>query len=205
MPSGFFELIHPGDLIALNEAVDHAVKSGDDYVAEFRFLHASGDWCWMEGRGRATYNSHGEPLHNLRPRHRHHRAQGRADRAAASGGDFEHLSDALVITDLRGNITDFNAGGERVLGYRRREVLGKPIAMFYPPEDALRIHREVFAALAADGTWRRELTFVRRDGTRGVCETVVKPLANARGDIYGAVSVSRDITGRRRAEQQLRG
>ncbi|MCX4173128.1 MULTISPECIES: PAS domain S-box protein [Paraburkholderia] len=203
MPGGFFELIHPGDLIALNEAVDHAVKSGDDYVAEFRFLHASGDWCWMEGRGRATYDRQGEPLTiyglgiDITERKD---AQTVLLRQAAI---FEHLSDAIVITDLRGNITDFNAGGERVLGYRRREVLGKPIAMFYPPEDALRIRREVLAALAADGTWRRELTFVRRDGTRGVCETVVKPLANARGDIYGAVSVSRDITGRRRAEQQL--
>ena len=75
--------------------------------------------------------------------------------------------------------------------------------MFHPPEDALRIRREAFAALAHDGTWRSELTFVRRDGSRGVCETVVKPLANARGDIYGAVCVIRDITERRRAEQQL--
>ncbi|MFM0128994.1 PAS domain S-box protein [Paraburkholderia sediminicola] len=203
MPGGFFELIHPGDLIALNEAVDHAVASGDDYVAEFRFLHASGDWCWMEGRGRATYDRQGEPLTiyglgiDISERKD---AQTVLLRQAAI---FEHLSDAIVITDLRGNITDFNAGGERMLGYRRREILGKPIAIFHPPEDALRIRREVLAALAADGTWRRELTFVRRDGTRGVCETVVKPLANARGDIYGAVSVSRDITGRRRAEQQL--
>ncbi|CAE6842521.1 Sensor histidine kinase RcsC [Paraburkholderia aspalathi] len=203
IPGGFFELIHPGDLIALNEAVDHAVKSGDDYVAEFRFLHASGDWCWMEGRGRATYNSHGEPLMiyglgiDVTERKE---AQTVLLRQAAI---FEHLSDAIVITDLRGNITDFNVGGERMLGYRMREILGKPISMFHPPEDALRIRREAFAGLAADGTWRSELTFMRRDGSRGVCETVVKPLANARGDIYGAVSVSRDITGRRRAEQQL--
>ena len=203
IPGGFFELIHPGDLIALNEAVDHAVKSGDDYVAEFRFLHASGDWCWMEGRGRATYNSHGEPLTiyglgiDVTERKE---AQTVLLRQAAI---FEHLSDAIVITDLRGNITDFNVGGERMLGYRMREILGKPISMFHPPEDALRIRREAFAGLAADGTWRSELTFMRRDGSRGVCETVVKPLANARGDIYGAVSVSRDITGRRRAEQQL--
>ncbi|MGB8419767.1 PAS domain S-box protein [Paraburkholderia sp.] len=203
MPGGFFELIHPGDLIALNEAVDHAVASGDDYVAEFRFLHASGDWCWMEGRGRATYDRRGAPLTiyglgiDITERKD---AQTVLLRQAAI---FEHLSDAIVITDLRGNITDFNAGGERMLGYRRREILGKPIAMFHPPEDALRIRREALAALAHAGTWRSELTFVRRDGTRGVCETVVKPLANARGDIYGAVSVSRDITGRRRAEQQL--
>ncbi|CAB3696018.1 Sensor histidine kinase RcsC [Paraburkholderia sediminicola] len=203
IPDGFFELIHPGDLIALNEAVDHAVKSGDDYVAEFRFLHASGDWCWMEGRGRATYDSHGEPMMiyglgiDVTERKE---AQTVLLRQAAI---FEHLSDAIVITDLRGNITDFNVGGERMLGYRMREILGKPISMFHPPEDALRIRREAFAGLAADGTWRSELTFVRRDGSRGVCETVVKPLANARGDTYGAVSVSRDITGRRRAEQQL--
>ncbi|MEZ0604108.1 PAS domain S-box protein [Paraburkholderia sp. IW21] len=200
---GFFELIHPGDLLALNEAVGHAVESGDDYVAEFRFLHASGDWCWMEGRGRATYDRHGEPLMiyglgiDVTERKE---AQTVLLRQAAI---FEHLRDAIVITDLKGNITDFNVGGERMLGYRMREILGKPISMFHPPEDALRIRREAFASLAADGTWRSELTFVRHDGSRGVCETVVKPLANARSDIYGAVSVSRDITERRRAEQQL--
>jgi PAS domain S-box-containing protein len=203
MPGGFFELIHPGDLLALNEAVEHAVASGDDYVAEFRFRHASGDWCWMEGRGRATYDREGTPLTvyglGLDVTERRH-AQTVLLRQAAI---FEHLSDAIVITDLKGNITDVNAGGERMLGYRMREILGKPIAMFHPPEDALRIRREALAALAAEGTWRSELVFVRRDGTRGVCETVVKPLANARGDIYGAVSVSRDITRRRLAEQQL--
>jgi PAS domain S-box-containing protein len=200
---GFFELIHPGDLSALNEAVDHAVVSGDDYVAEFRFMHASGDWCWMEGRGRATYNREGEPstIYGLGIDITERKeAQTVLLRQAAI---FEHLSDAIVITDLRGNITDFNVGGERMLGYRTREILGKPVSIFHPPEDALRIRREAFAALATEGTWRSELTFVRRDGSRGVCETVVKPLANARGDIYGAVCVNRDITERRRAEQQL--
>ncbi|WP_144142034.1 PAS domain S-box protein [Paraburkholderia sp. BCC1884] len=203
-PRGFFELIHPGDLLALNEAVDHAVQSGDDYVAEFRFMHASGDWCWMEGRGRATYDRHGEPTTiyglglDITERKE---AQTVLLRQAAI---FEHLSDAIVITDLRGNVTDFNGGGERMLGYRMREILGSPVATFLPPEDALRIRREALAALAADGTWRSELPFVRRDGSRGVCETVVKPLANARGDIYGAVSINRDITERKRAEQQLK-
>ncbi|HEY2608194.1 MAG TPA: PAS domain S-box protein, partial [Paraburkholderia sp.] len=169
---GFFELIHPGDLIGLNEAVDRAVASGDDYVAEFRFMHASGDWCWMEGRGRATYDSNGEPLTvyglglDITERKE---AQTVLLRQAAI---FEHLSDAIVITDLRGNITDFNVGGERMLGYRTREILGKPVSILHPPEDALRIRREALAALAADGTWRGELTFVRRDGTRGVCDTV---------------------------------
>ncbi|TDY21755.1 PAS/PAC sensor hybrid histidine kinase [Paraburkholderia sp. BL6665CI2N2] len=203
MPGGFFELIHPGDLIALNEAVDHAVETGDDYVAEFRFLHASGDWCWMEGRGRATYDRQGEPLTiyglgiDITERKE---AQTVLLRQAAI---FEHLSDAIVITDLRGNITDFNVGGERMLGYRMREILGKPVALLLPPDQALSIRREALAALAAEGTWRGELPFVRRDGSRGVCETVIKPLANARGDIYGAVSINRDITGRRHAEQQL--
>jgi len=200
---GFFELIHPGDLLALNEAVDHAVRTRDDYVAEFRFLHASGDWCWMEGRGRATYDERGEPLTvyglgiDITERKQ---AQTVLLRQAAI---FEHLSDAIVITDLRGNITDFNVGGERMLGYRLREILGKHVSIFHPPEDALRIRREVFASLGAYGTWRGELPFVRRDGSRGVCETVVKPLANERGDIYGAVSINRDITERRHAEQQL--
>lgn len=204
MPGGFFDLIHPRDLAALNDAVERAVESRSDYVAEFRFMHASGDWCWMEGRGRATYDSNGEPLTvyglgiDITERKE---AQTVLLRQAAI---FEHLSDAIVITDLRGNITDFNAGGERMLGYRTREILGRPVSILHLPEHALRIRRAAFAALAVGGTWRAELVFVRRDGSRGVCDTVVKPLANARGDIYGAVCVIHDITERRRAEQQLK-
>ena len=58
---GFQDLVHPDDKPALEAAVSQALASGEDYCVEFRFLHASGMWRWMEGRGRAVYSGNGEP------------------------------------------------------------------------------------------------------------------------------------------------
>ncbi len=51
----FLDFVHADDRPAVDAAVEHAIASGQDYVVEFRFLHADGSWRWMEGRGRATY------------------------------------------------------------------------------------------------------------------------------------------------------
>ena len=57
--NGFFELVHADDREKVRIAVDAAVADRADYVVEFRFKHASGDWRWMEGRGRAVYADDG--------------------------------------------------------------------------------------------------------------------------------------------------
>jgi PAS domain S-box-containing protein len=50
----FFALVHPDDRAAVAEAVETAVRTGADYIVEFRYRHAGGTWRWMEGRGRAV-------------------------------------------------------------------------------------------------------------------------------------------------------
>ena len=58
---GFFDIVHPDDRPVVRHAVDKAVEIRSDYVVEFRFQHASGEWRWMEGRGRAVYTEDGAP------------------------------------------------------------------------------------------------------------------------------------------------
>ena len=59
--AGFFALVHPDDRAAVTRAVEAAIGSETDYAEEFRFRHASGEWRWMEGRGRAVYDN-GRPV-----------------------------------------------------------------------------------------------------------------------------------------------
>lgn len=59
---GFFTYVHEADRTAMAQAIEDAVTSHTDYVLEFRFLHASGEWRWMEGRGRAVYGSDEQPV-----------------------------------------------------------------------------------------------------------------------------------------------
>lgn len=58
---GFLSFIHEQDRLSVTEAIDQALASASDYVVEFRFRHASGQWRWMEGRGQAVYDPLGQP------------------------------------------------------------------------------------------------------------------------------------------------
>jgi two-component system CheB/CheR fusion protein len=117
---------------------------------------------------------------------------------------FEHQSDAILVTDLEGRLVDWNPASERMLGYTKAEVVGRPISMFHRPEDSGWITRTGLEAILRDGVWRAEIAFVRKDGSVGACESIVKPLVDDSGTITGTVGVNRDITERRRAEQALR-
>ena len=59
---GYLDFVHDDDRAEVAEVVQRAVIDHTDYVMEFRFRHASGEWRWMEGRGAATYDADGNPL-----------------------------------------------------------------------------------------------------------------------------------------------
>jgi PAS domain S-box-containing protein len=58
---GFYALVHEEDRAPVAQAIELALRSRTDYKVEFRYRHGSGQWRWMEGRGRAVYAPDGEP------------------------------------------------------------------------------------------------------------------------------------------------
>ncbi len=57
--AAFFELVHPEDRPVAEAAVRRGIESGTEFRFDFRFLKANGEYGWMEGRGRAFYDSSG--------------------------------------------------------------------------------------------------------------------------------------------------
>jgi len=117
---------------------------------------------------------------------------------------FENLYDAVIISDLPGRIVDWNPAAERIYGWTRAEALGKTSALWHAPEEGPGLDLRIREALDREGRFEGEIRFVRRDGSRGVSETVVVPLVDARGERVGHLGVNRDITERKRAEDALR-
>jgi PAS domain S-box-containing protein len=114
----------------------------------------------------------------------------------------ESSDDAIVSKDLNGIITSWNRGAELLFGYRAEEVIGKPITILIPAD---RIDEEpVIIERVRRGERVDHYDTVRRrkDGSLIDISLTVSPLKDGDGRIVGASKIARDITERKRAQQQ---
>lgn len=109
------------------------------------------------------------------------------------------------MLDPDGRVASWNAGAERFKGYRAEEILGQHFSRFYLPEDVS--NGKPAAELEAarrDGRVEDEGWRVRKDGTTFWADVVITALRDERGQLRGFGKVTRDLTERRRAEEELR-
>ncbi len=112
---------------------------------------------------------------------------------------------AIFLVDPAGLILSWNTGAQRTKGYAAHEIIGESITRFYTPEDLARgrphalLREAAREGRAGDEGWR-----VRKDGTRFWADVLISAIAAPDGGLRGFVKVTRDLTERRRGEEQLR-
>jgi len=114
------------------------------------------------------------------------------------------VKDAVLAADRDFRITTWNPGAEAIFGWKTEELLGRTVAELLGP-DFLDVSRpEILQELVAKGSVQEELTARRRDGAAVMVETSAITVRDEQGDVTGYVSVTRDITERKRAEEEAR-
>lgn len=116
---------------------------------------------------------------------------------------FDHLFDAVVVTDLQGIIIDWNHGSETLYGYSKEEALGQQVSILHVPEDTEHITSEVLNAVQNTGKWTGEVRMLHKDGHIGWIESMVVPLFDDDKQMIGALGVNRDISDRIQREEHL--
>ncbi|MGD0084333.1 MAG: PAS domain S-box protein [Acidimicrobiales bacterium] len=113
----------------------------------------------------------------------------------------ESSNSAIIGMDLAGVVTSWNAGAERLFGYRSDEALGRNVASLSPPESGPPVAKMLEGL--AGGTVVEGVEFVRlhRSGSDVEVESTVYPVRSHDGTLIGAASISRDVTARRALEQ----
>ncbi len=116
------------------------------------------------------------------------------------------LPDAVIIVDAGGRIVLVNAQAERTFGYKHKELRGRPISILIP-ERLRQRHTEGFSRFIVSPHRRRmdhgsRFFAVRKDGNEFPVEISLAPLETRRGT--HVVSIIRDVTDRRQAEDSLR-
>ena len=108
---------------------------------------------------------------------------------------------AIFMLDADGRVSSWNAGAERIKGYRAEEIIGQHFSRFYPPEDVAKCAMELEVA-AREGRFEDEDWRVRKDGTRFWANVVISRMRDLNGRLVGFAKVTRDLTLRRQLEEE---
>ncbi|HXG00660.1 MAG TPA: response regulator [Bacteroidota bacterium] len=117
---------------------------------------------------------------------------------------IETSPDWIWECDASGRITFSNAAITEITGYRVEEIVGASVLPFLHNDDAVRFSAEFADCVASRKGWRgRLLRWRHRDGTYRWLESNASPMLNNDGQVIGFRGVDRDISERKRLEEQL--
>jgi len=116
---------------------------------------------------------------------------------------MESTIDAIVGKTLAGVITSWNSGATALYGYSSDEVIGKSIALIFPPGRQSELP-DILAVINTGGIVQRfETVRVRKDGTYLDVSVAVSPIRDAHGRITGASTIAHDITEQKKTAREL--
>lgn len=111
--------------------------------------------------------------------------------------------DAIISTSLEGVIKSWNPGAQHIFGYTAKEAIGQRMHMLLPPGTAS-TQAPVMAKIAqGEPVVRLERPYVRQDGRLIYGATTVSPIKDEQGQVVGVCAIARDITERKRREEEL--
>jgi len=112
---------------------------------------------------------------------------------------------AVFMLDPGGRIRNWNAGAERLHGYKAREIIGKPYAFLHPKDDIHAERAETGIKMAgAEGRHESVGWLLRKNGSTFHAHSLIKALKTRQGALHGFSVVTRDMTDMKQAEELLK-
>ncbi|MBD2665330.1 two-component hybrid sensor and regulator [Richelia sinica FACHB-800] len=217
--------VHPEDYGRVIQAIyDHFDHKTPFFQEEYRIKHTDGSYRWILDRGQALWDETGNVIRmsgsqtDITQRKKDEAellAISTLQKAILDGSDY-----SIIFTDSEGVIQIFNAGAEKMLGYTADEVIGKhDPKLFHKAEEiqpliaklSLELGREIpggkefFTYMTQNGQiYENEFTYIRKDGSSCPVFLSLSALSNSQGQIIGLLGIAKDITDRKRNEEELR-
>jgi PAS domain S-box-containing protein len=112
---------------------------------------------------------------------------------------------AIFVISPEGRVVTWNEGAARITGYAEEDIVGQSFSVFFPKNDVKRGRPDRELRMAAEqGRFEEEAWRVRRDGTPFWANVVLTPLRNLEGELVGFAKIVRDLSERRRSEDERR-
>ncbi len=112
---------------------------------------------------------------------------------------------AIFMLNPQGIVVTWNAGAARIKGYSADDIIGSHFSRFYPPEAISRgLPETELSGAMMQGRFEDEGWRLRKDGSRFWANVIITAVRNSSGHLIGFSKITRDLTERRRHEDELR-
>jgi PAS domain S-box-containing protein len=116
----------------------------------------------------------------------------------------ESSNDAIISKSLEGIIQSWNSAAERLFGFTAEEAVGKHISLIIPPERIAEEDQIIARLRAGQRLEHFETERLRKDRQRLTVSLTISPIKDDAGNVIGASKIARDVTERKRLEDNLR-
>ncbi|MCP3727497.1 PAS domain S-box protein [Paraburkholderia sp. CNPSo 3272] len=111
---------------------------------------------------------------------------------------------SIFMLSPEGHVTNWNLGAARIKGYEATEIIGSHFRRFYTAEDAAQgLPERNLNTAATQGRFETEGWRVRKDGSRFWANVVIDAIRDEQGDLIGFAKITRDVTERKTAQEEL--
>jgi two-component system cell cycle sensor histidine kinase/response regulator CckA len=202
--TGPMAVAHPDDLGLIGESLATLLDDPrSDVRLVFRLRHKDGSFRWMEG---IATNLLADPTVSAIVLHLRDVTEQRAaatmrDRLAAIVASSD---DAIIGVTTAGLIESWNPGATRLYGYTAEEAIGRPVLMLAPPDYLDEIPMLLESVHQGRGVAQFESVRLKKTGERVHVSISLSPVRDDSGRIVSSASITRDITPRKQAEQEIR-
>ncbi len=201
--------LHPEDLPTSRKLLnEHMRGERDCYDHEVRVQHKKGKWLWIHLRGRIVrWAPDGTPQWmygtQIDITERKQREEQLGQQTGLIKSLLHSIPDLIFFKTVEGVYLGCNAEFARHVGRTEAEILGKTDYDLYSKAEA-DAFRKNDRLMLASGTTRHNDEWIRYpDGRRVLLNTVKSPLVGGAGELVGTLGISRDITDRQAAQQEL--
>jgi two-component system cell cycle sensor histidine kinase/response regulator CckA len=159
-------------------------------------MRSYGTGQWLPGAGRSRWNG-------WRPG-RAARVSREFELATRLAAIVESSADSIVSATLDGVITTWNPAAERMYGWAAGEIIGRSTSLLISPDLADQLAPVFRRVRQGELIEPFETRLLRKDGTTIEVWLADSPIRDASGAVIGVSAITRDVTGRNRAEAERR-
>jgi PAS domain S-box-containing protein len=206
---GFYPLVHADDRERTANLAREALRTGKSYENQFRIVRPDGVVRTLHNQARVDRDETGKAVRVIGVCQDITERKLAEEQVRISQERFrmmvENVRDyAIYMLDIKGYVTSWNLGAERIGGYFADEIIGKHYSRFFLPDHAMRGDPGMQLQFASiQGRYESEGWRVRKNGSQFWAHVILTPLRDETGKLRGFSEIVHDITDRKRAEEDL--